>query len=609
MSDSQITIFYSWQSDLPGNETRNIIQDGIKDAVRLLRDTVDIEADRDTKGEYGSPDIANTIFSKIDDCDIFVADVSAVCKYEVTDKDGNVKTKYMPNPNVMLELGYATHVVGWDNVICVLNADYGAPEDMPFDIASRRLTPFSLKDGSSKGDAKRFIKSVIQETVEHILENGKRVKSGFSDLRIGTYNDGMICNKVTPYSIASSTKYLANKKLAIDECFKLYEEIKAIKLSACTLEPEDTLEDSEDTSPEIITTKDGSVLTPIKSPLNVNLFKAQRVSIKEDDRVRVCDFAKQYLSIDIEKDDDIFEMGNLKQKFSIGVSSSYELFGEPEEKEKYNKLMSLEYRLHQIKMHDWYITTFDGYLLIPLVIVNESTIPDEDIDIFVSVDETKAQVVLPSKTLINPEMRGLEGLLYDDGIIKNLLMMPESSDVSYDTDISYNLADSLAQNQAAVRAQFGGNGIPKKPKGMHAVVPATDELPEGVVFILKNINNSVNIDNQNRIHPFYMVYIGIDGEVICDYLNPKKMLDDIRLLCRGKKEPIKELCQRFNEETDDGRDMTEMSELLSEAINSIIDCKEESDIDSLFSAGGTSALMSAVSGLDDFELICFLVVK
>lgn len=151
--------------------------------------------------------------------------------------------------------------------------------------------------------------------------------------------------------------------------------------------------------------------------------------------------------------------------------------------------------------------------------------------------------------------------------------------------------------------------LDKKPKGMYAVVPATDELPEGVVFILKNINNSVNIDNQNRIHPFYMVYIGIDGDVICDYLNPKKMLDEIRLLCRGKKEPVKELCQRFNEETNEGRDMTEMSKLLSEAINSIIDRKEESDIDSLFSAGGTSALMSAVSGLDDFELICFLVVK
>lgn len=149
----------------------------------------------------------------------------------------------------------------------------------------------------------------------------------------------------------------------------------------------------------------------------------------------------------------------------------------------------------------------------------------------------------------------------------------------------------------------------KKPRGLHAVVPATEELPEGVIFVLKNVNNSVNIDNQNRIHPFYMVYMGIDGSVVCDYLNPKQLLDDVRLLCRGKKEPIKEVYSIFNEETNDGRDMSEMSELLSDAINSIIDVKEESDIDSLFTVGGTSALMSDVSGLDDFELICFLVVK
>lgn len=149
----------------------------------------------------------------------------------------------------------------------------------------------------------------------------------------------------------------------------------------------------------------------------------------------------------------------------------------------------------------------------------------------------------------------------------------------------------------------------KKPRGVHAVVPATEELPEGVIFVLKNVNNSVNIDNQNRIHPFYMVYMGVDGSVICDYLNPKQLLDDVRLLCRGRKEPIKEVYSIFNEETEDGRNMAEMSELLSDAIKSIIDVKEESDIDSLFSAGGTSALMSDVSGLDDFELICFLVVK
>lgn len=151
--------------------------------------------------------------------------------------------------------------------------------------------------------------------------------------------------------------------------------------------------------------------------------------------------------------------------------------------------------------------------------------------------------------------------------------------------------------------------VESAPNGLHAVVPAMEDCPPGVVFVLKNINNSVNIDNQNQIHPFYMVYIGTDGEIVCDYLNPKKMLDNLRLLCRGKSEPVIELCKRFNETTDDGRNMGEVSELLSDAINSIIDIKEESDIDSLFSAGGTSALLNTVTGLDDFELICFLVIQ
>ncbi len=148
-----------------------------------------------------------------------------------------------------------------------------------------------------------------------------------------------------------------------------------------------------------------------------------------------------------------------------------------------------------------------------------------------------------------------------------------------------------------------------KPKGLHAVVPATEELPAGVIFVLRNINQKVNINNQNRIHPFYMVYIGMDGDVICDYLNPKKLLDNIRLLCRGKSQPIADLCKQFNEETDDGRDMAEMSALLSDAIDSIIDAKEESDLASLFRPGGTTLQKDSFTGLDDFELITFLVVK
>ena len=149
----------------------------------------------------------------------------------------------------------------------------------------------------------------------------------------------------------------------------------------------------------------------------------------------------------------------------------------------------------------------------------------------------------------------------------------------------------------------------KIPKGLHAVVPATDELPEGVIFVLRNVNNSVNEGNRNRIHPFYMVYVKADGDIVCDYLNPKKLLDDFRLLCRGKNEPIKEVYEEFNRETKDGVDMTATSELLSFAIESIIDTKEESDIDSFLSGGQVSFLANEIKGLNDFELICFLVVR
>lgn len=147
------------------------------------------------------------------------------------------------------------------------------------------------------------------------------------------------------------------------------------------------------------------------------------------------------------------------------------------------------------------------------------------------------------------------------------------------------------------------------PNGMLAVVPAGEDAPPGVIFILKNINDSVNMDNRNRIHPFYMVYVAEDGQVVCDYLNPKKMLDTIRLLCRGQSQPLNALCRKFNRRTNDGKNMGDVSVLLNQAIASIVESKEESDIDSLFSMGGTTALVSAVFGLDDFELICFFVVE
>jgi SNF2 family DNA or RNA helicase len=149
----------------------------------------------------------------------------------------------------------------------------------------------------------------------------------------------------------------------------------------------------------------------------------------------------------------------------------------------------------------------------------------------------------------------------------------------------------------------------KAPFGLHAVVPASSEYPPGVVYVLKNINGGVNIDNRNRLHPFYMVYIGNDGDVICDHLSPKEMLDTMRLLCKGKTAPLTGPCSAFNAETKDGKNMWKYSELLGEAIVSIIDVKAKSDLDSFLSGEQVSFQSNKISGLDDFELICFLVVR
>jgi hypothetical protein len=151
--------------------------------------------------------------------------------------------------------------------------------------------------------------------------------------------------------------------------------------------------------------------------------------------------------------------------------------------------------------------------------------------------------------------------------------------------------------------------LDKMPFGLHAIVPASVEYPPGVVYILKNINGGVNIDDKNRLHPFYMVYIADDGTVITDHLSPKEMLDHLRLLCKGKTAPIDELCKAFNAETKDGKNMKKYSELLGNVIMSIIDVKARSELDSFLSGEQVSFTANKISGLDDFELICFLVVR
>ncbi len=149
------------------------------------------------------------------------------------------------------------------------------------------------------------------------------------------------------------------------------------------------------------------------------------------------------------------------------------------------------------------------------------------------------------------------------------------------------------------------------PHGMHSIVWGDKEAgsPSGVIYILKNMTKSINTDNKNRLHPFYMLYISENGTVVYDHLSPKEILNKIRNLCKGKEEPIPELYKEFNAKTKDGKDMKELSMLLEKSINSIIDVKEKSTIESFLDGDTISFANSKIKGLDDFELITFLIVK
>lgn len=123
-------IFYSWQSDLPNKGNRSFIEGSIKKAIKLSKVSVNsklcVDYDRDTKGVSGSPDICETIFNKIDKCDIFISDISIINK--------EVEGRKTPNPNVLIELGYAARVLGWEKIICLYNIKYGEVGDLPFDL-------------------------------------------------------------------------------------------------------------------------------------------------------------------------------------------------------------------------------------------------------------------------------------------------------------------------------------------------------------------------------------------------------------------------------------------------------------------------------------------
>lgn len=146
------------------------------------------------------------------------------------------------------------------------------------------------------------------------------------------------------------------------------------------------------------------------------------------------------------------------------------------------------------------------------------------------------------------------------------------------------------------------------PFGIYSIVPA-GEFEPGVIFLLRQVKGVKESKDKNALTPYYLVYISEDEEVKLNYIQSKKILDYYQKLCSGKKEVFRNLVESFDRETDNGRQMDKYSQLLKESIENIIGKKQETGVRSLFTKGGTSPVKNNIEGLEEFELISFLILK
>ena len=468
MTMKQFKVFYSWQSDLPGSTNRNFIEKCINEAVNNCNSVIEgieIVADRDTKGITGSPNISQTIFSKIDECDLFVADVSIVNDYsilEATDKfidsaivtnkqqevdQKSQKVRYTPNPNVLVELGYAVKCLGWERVICFINTDYGDISKLPFDLEHQRVTPYSLEK-EEKERVKKRLRALVCDTILELSKMEPVKKKGNAYHKIGTYNQETctIDNELVPYDVRNiawiDARFSSKKKYAED----LVDCIKACKI---TLNKEDV---KDNKTVDIASQKYATWLgfskalkqgqNDLMSKYHNNMIPCE---ISTSDRDLIMSLVDRYLDIGIEEiNEAFFNLGNLKEPSFI-FSNPFGQFeqekeGTDAEIKKDIKIQELKNVLIEIRNLDLYLKTFDDVLLFPLAIENISEIADEDMDIIISIDNTleRIELITPTKEFIYSEIRGEAASIYQADFPKDLLLMQENANIKYEENEHFN---------------------------------------------------------------------------------------------------------------------------------------------------------------------------
>ena len=448
-------IFYSWQSDLPGSTTRYFIRDCIDYALAFAEESEAIEAERDeaTLNTTGSPNIVTMLFSKIDEADLFIADVT-LCFTGDVEKDG-VK-KHSPNPNVLLEMGYAVKTLGWERVICLCNADFGS--EYPFDVAHNRITTFNL-NGSNKKVEQRRIAKILLSNIQTLRGQVPRSKEGLATHIIGVYDFGKrkVIPALIPLDIDRRESFINHNNTLLDEARQLIEAIQAINTR---MREWKAAEELKVELPEREATAPFSQLDLQKSAIHAiaESYKASEVAVVwndiEDDRERI----ERWLDIKVE--DDFFDLGDLKKVASLLNIHQPTMNGTDDEKEKYDRLQKLSYALLQLEVRTRYLKTYDGICFIPLAIQNTSNTQDTDIRVVVNVES--GEIIEPDEHLIVEEFDGLQGLLCssDDepGIIPEIFIPPEDGIVHTEEEPWYP-----AQN-IPKRPVFNGYGFSEPAK-------------------------------------------------------------------------------------------------------------------------------------------------
>lgn len=501
-------IFYSWQSDLPGNKTRNFIRDCIDDAIAFAEESEAIEAERDeaTLNTTGSPNIVTTLFSKIDEADLFVADVT-LCFTGDIEKDG--LKKHSPNPNVLLEMGYAVKTLGWERVICLCNADFGS--EYPFDFAHNRITTFNL-DGKDKKAEQRRIAKIILSNIQTLREEIPRAKAGLTTHIIGVYDfeKKKVIPALAALDIEHRESFISHNEELQDEARRLFEDIQVInKRMREWKEEEEKLKEAlpgEVVSPFSHLDEQKTVIHALAESYRVSDTPAVWKDI-EDDKERI----ERWLDTKVE--DDFFDLGDLKkiaQLFSHGTI----LDGTDDEKDKHDKLQKLSYALLQLDVRTRYLKTYDGICFIPLAIQNTSNTQDTDIRVVVNVET--GEIIEPDEHLIIEEYDGLQGLLCSDddepGILPELFMLSEDGIVHTEEEPWYP-----AQNMPKMPV-FNGHGFSEPAKTEEDYKDELDEYiasTDGRGYYEFDIQSL--LPNECRWFSKGMLIRPVDGEVRISY--------------------------------------------------------------------------------------------